>query len=103
MPMRPIAYALVGALLLAGVAIEIVRKAAVAPKAAPARHGLLTGFTDIDAFELLDRDQRLAAFRHMRAARGSIARLSFTWRSVAVSRPPNDTAARDPGWRGYRW
>jgi len=73
------------------------------PSSAAATHGLLTGFTDAEPFQELDSGQRLAAYSHMAAARGSVVRLSFGWPSVAVARPPNPAAARDPSWPGYRW
>jgi len=70
---------------------------------AEARHGLLTGFSDPEAFQLLDPAQRASAFGNLRATGGSVARLVTQWRSIAPSRPPTSADARNPAWPGYRW
>src|SRR5436190_1361522 len=77
--------------------------AGLVPAHSQARHGLLTGFTDHEAFQRLDLAQRRAAFQHMRSAGGSVVRLTVSWRDIAPTRPPNAAAARDPAWSGYHW
>jgi hypothetical protein len=73
------------------------------PTTAQARHGLLTGFTDGEAFQTLSPDQTQVAFSHEVAAGGSVARLIYSWRNVERTRPPSAAAATDPSWPGYDW
>jgi hypothetical protein len=91
--MRRAAYVL----LIAAVAF------AGAAQTAHARHGLLTGFTDIDAFQTLSPAQTQTAFAHARGAGGSVVRLAYSWRGVAAAEPPTAAAAGDPSWSGYNW
>jgi hypothetical protein len=85
------------------VATSLPLLAAAMPGEASARHGLLTGFSDPEAFQALDQNQRLAAFRNMASARGSVVRVTVKWSWVAPSEPPTSAAARDPSWPGYSW
>ena len=66
-------------------------------------HGLLTGFSDLQAFQRLDDAQRQAAFANLRAVRGSVVRVLSGWNEIAPERPPTDADARNPAWPGYRW
>jgi hypothetical protein len=70
---------------------------------AHARHGLLTGFTDINAFQSLSPAHTQTAFAHARGAGGSVVRLAYSWREVAAGKPPTAAAAGDPSWSGYNW
>jgi hypothetical protein len=74
-----------------------------AAEAAHARRGLLTGFTDMDAFQDLSPAQTQTAFAHARGAGGSVVRLAYSWRNVAPAEPPTAAAASDPNWTGYNW
>jgi cellulase (glycosyl hydrolase family 5) len=74
-----------------------------AAETAHARHGLLTGFTDIDAFQSLGPAQTQTAFAHARGAGGSVVRLAYSWRDVVTAEPPTAAAASDPSWSGYNW
>jgi hypothetical protein len=85
------------------VAAALLLLAAAVPGEAAVRRGLLTGFSDPQAFQQLDQNQRLAAFRNMASARGSVVRVTVKWRWVAASQPPTSAAARNPSWPGYRW
>jgi hypothetical protein len=85
--------------------LVLVTLAALAATAgtAAARHGLRTGFTDHEAFQSLSADQTRTAFAHAKAAGSSFVRLTSSWSSVEVAKPPNADAANDPSWSGYRW
>jgi hypothetical protein len=74
-----------------------------AAETAHARHGLLTGFTDMDAFQSLSPAQTQTAFAHARGAGGSVVRLAFSWRDVAAAERPTAAEASDPNWSGYNW
>jgi hypothetical protein len=63
---------------------------------------LRLGFTDRDAFQG-SAAERAVALQHVKAARGSLVRISSGWREIATSRPPTSAAARDPNWPGYNW
>lgn len=68
---------------------------------APARE-LLTGFTDVPAYQAGTSD-RAAAIAHTRRAAATIVRIGVSWATVARHRPPNRSLARDPTWTGYDW
>jgi hypothetical protein len=65
--------------------------------------GLLTGFTDSQAFEFAAQPDRGIALQHARAAGASIVRLTFFWRNIEHNAPPNAAAAVDPSWNGFDW
>jgi hypothetical protein len=75
---------------------------APAAQATP-RHGLLTGFSDFQAFQGPSPAERQAAFANLRAARGTVLRIQSGWNEIAPTKPPTDADARDPAWPGYRW
>jgi len=66
-------------------------------------HGLLTGFTDDEAFGGLGQAERQVALPHVRAAGGSVVRFTVSWTVVAPTAPPDVATARDPAWSGYHW
>src|SRR5690242_11761224 len=67
-------------------------------------HGLLTGFTDIDAFQNANPDDRTVALQRAKAAGASYIRLSFSWSAMASNVTPANVAdTRDPAWPGYEW
>jgi len=70
---------------------------------AEARHGLLTGFTDPEAFQALSPGQSQLALGRAKGAGAGVARLAYGWRAVNPTRPPTAAAASDPAWSGYRW
>ncbi len=73
-------------------------------QAAHARaRGLLTGFTDAQAFEFAGEPDTSIALQHARAAGASIVRLTFNWRNIEHNAPPTAAAAIDPSWPGFDW
>ena len=79
------------------------REAATQPvRAARSLPGLLTGFTDEPTFQRGEA-KRQAALARVKAARGTVIRLTFNWADIAPREPPSPALARDPQWSGYDW
>ena len=68
-----------------------------------ATHGLLTGFTDFDAFQNATAPDRDIAFQHARGAGASIIRFTWSWAAAAPHAPAKLADTRDPAWPGYDW
>jgi hypothetical protein len=62
-----------------------------------------TGFSDVNAFQRLPAEERMAALTNMRSGRGSFARLYLWWYETNPTQPASSAQARDPAWSGYRW
>lgn len=65
-------------------------------------NSLLTGFTDVPAYQVSASD-RAAAIAHTRQARATVVRIGVSWAAVSPRRPPNRSLAQDPAWTGYDW
>jgi hypothetical protein len=68
-----------------------------------ATHGLITGFTDFDAFQGGAPADRVIGFQHAKAAGATIVRLSWSWAGTAPNKPASIAQTRDPAWSGYQW
>jgi hypothetical protein len=88
--------------LFARALAALVLVALGSPAAAGARGSLLTGFTDIAAYQGSEATRQIA-LQHTVDARASLVRYSVTWAEIEPQRPPDRATARDPGWLGYRW
>jgi hypothetical protein len=86
--------------LVAALAAACCVLAALAhPAAAPAKHGLLTGFGDTVRYASSDPTERATWLDRTLDARAGIVRLDFYWRAVVGSqRPPDPTNPRSASY-----
>lgn len=86
--------------------IAAIVVAAVASFLAPgqaAASAMTLGFMEQGVLELSDPSQRAAGLQNAKAAGAKMMRFGLYWSDVAPNKPPTLSAARDPGWPGYRW
>jgi hypothetical protein len=69
------------------------------PAAAPAKHGLVTGFADGGRYESSEPTERATWLDRTLEARAGIVRLDLSWRGVAASQRPTDPT--NPGSASY--